>query len=241
MPPSSSEIRFVYFDLGNVLVAFDRRLACQNVANLFAGDASHVDNFLNIQGLQNKLESGQINEPDFAATVRQQMRAAAADGVDTTAFDNVGDEAILTAISDMFTPIESMRDVLRAVRQTGMPIGILSNTCNAHWSWVNSQAYSVLEGPFEVCVVSHEVQSMKPDRLIYETAADHAGKIANASPETILFLDDREENVLAAREHGWHAEVCLGGEEAEQVLLEYGVLPDKVLRNENSLEAAPRS
>ncbi|MCM2371013.1 HAD family hydrolase [Aporhodopirellula aestuarii] len=241
MPSSPAVIRFVYFDLGNVLVAFDRQLACQNVANLFAGDVEHVDEFLHIHGLQNELECGRISEQEFAATVRAKMLAAASDENLSATIAQIADQAILTAISDMFSPIESMRELLRSIRQSGIPVGILSNTCNAHWSWVHSQSYPVLEGPFDVCVVSHEVGAMKPDRLIYETATRRVSEFANVVPEEILFLDDKEENVLAARDHGWRAEVCFGGEEAEQVLLDYGVLANKVTRCETGLEAAPRS
>lgn len=241
MSMNDTKIRFVYFDLGNVLVSFNRQRACEKVAALFAGDAAHVDRILNVDGLQNQLETGLISDPEFSAIVREKMRAAADSSVDTETFAAVTDEEVLIAISDMFTPIESMRDVLRDVRKTGIPIGILSNTCNAHWSWIHSQSYRVLEGPFDVCVLSYEERSMKPDRVIYDAAAGHAHRIANATPETILFLDDKEENVHAARQLGWQAEVCFGGDEAKQVLMDYGVLPNHATQNQTSLEAAPRS
>jgi len=219
----SGRIRFVYFDLGNVLVSFDRELVCRNLAGLFSGDERFVDEMLHVGGLQNDLESGRVSESQFAEIIRTKMSTAMCGELGETP-PLVDDASILRAISDMFTPIESMRAVLASVRDAGFPIGILSNTCNAHWSWVNSQSYGVLEGPFDVCVVSHEVKSMKPDRLIYETAESHAKEIAGASPEQILFLDDREENVLAARQYGWNAEVCLGGQAAHDVLVRHGVL-----------------
>jgi putative hydrolase of the HAD superfamily len=220
MPALYTPIRFVYFDLGNVLVAFDRNIACRNVAKLFAGDPAWVDEILHTGGLQNDLESGRVSEAEFADRLRVRMATYAG----KEALLSPSDADLLHAISDMFTPIDSMRSVLQNVRSQGIRIGILSNTCNAHWSWVQSQAYGVLEGPFDICVVSHEVRCMKPDRFIYETATEHAARISNALPEQILFLDDREENVLAAREHGWQAEVCLGGAAAEQVLINYNVL-----------------
>lgn len=236
MPLSLPTIRFVYFDLGNVLVSFDRAIACRNVANLFAGDERFVDEILHIEGLQDDLESGRVSESEFAAIVRAKMSSAMTHGSCGKSGDaavpakderavEVEDEAILRAISDMFTPIESMRDVLAGVRRSGVRLGILSNTCNAHWSWVNSQSYAVLEGPFDVCVVSHEVKSMKPDAKIYQTAEFHAKQIAGAAAKEILFLDDREENVIAARQLGWNAEVCWGGQAAHDVLVRYRVLP----------------
>ena len=67
---------------------------------------------------------------------------------------------------------------------------------------------------------------MKPDRMIYEVAEARARDINQAKPDEILFVDDREENVMAARQYGWNAEVCWGGATAEEVLVRYGVLPE---------------
>lgn len=226
---TSTPIRFVYFDLGNILVAFQREAAAHNVASLFhtqpsAVERAFADEVMHDTGLQNKLETGLVSEADFA----NALRDAFPDPVNP-----VDDAMVMQAISDMFTPIESMKDVLSRVRQTGMPIGILSNTCHAHWSWVNSQSYGVLEGPFDVVVVSYEARSMKPDRLIYDVAEKRAAELSGAKPEEILFIDDREENVLAAREFGWNAEIGWGGPTAEEVLVRYGVLSECCLVNEN--------
>ncbi|WP_146575692.1 HAD family hydrolase [Neorhodopirellula pilleata] len=219
---TSTPIRFVYFDLGNILVAFDREVAARNVAELFHANPTEVElafvnEIMHDSGLQNQLETGLVSEAEFAEAIRKSFPGT---------MDPIDDAAILRAISDMFTPIETMTDVLGRVRQTGMPIGILSNTCQAHWSWVRSQSYGVLQGPFDVEVVSYEARSMKPDRMIYEVAEARARDINQAKPEEILFVDDREENVMAARQYGWNAEVCWGGATAEEVLVRYGVLPE---------------
>jgi putative hydrolase of the HAD superfamily len=50
-------------------------------------------------------------------------------------------------------------------------------------------------------VYSHEVGLCKPDPRIYALAAERLG----VRPEEIVFLDDVEINVAAAREAGWHA------------------------------------
>lgn len=227
---TSTPIRFVYFDLGNILVAFERDAAARNVAGLFldepkADDLELINEVMHDSGLQNALETGLVSEADFADALRKSFPHTS---------KQVDDAMIMRAISDMFTPIEAMKNVLVRVRQTGMPIGILSNTCRAHWSWVNSQSYGVLEGPFDVEVVSYEAKSMKPDRVIYDIAEKRAAELNGATPEQILFVDDREENVSAARTFGWNSEVCWGGTTAEQVLVRYGVLSECLLVNENA-------
>lgn len=219
-------IRFIYFDLGNILVSFDRNHASDNVADLFGGTREASDEILHTGGLQNRLETGLITEEEFA----QAVRDAYATLVEPRGLVATGD--IMRAISDMFTPIESMVAVLQSLRDASVPIGILSNTCEAHWKWVNGRGWDVMSGPFDVQVVSYEARSMKPDRVIYETAmklaserlaierSDHDDD--RLRPEEILFVDDRQENVDAARSHGWTAEVCLGGEPAIDVLRRHG-------------------
>lgn len=232
---SSSSIRFVYFDLGNILVSFNRETASRNVARLFvkntnaeptSEEIAKADDLMHPSGLQNKLETGTISEAEFAIVMRAGYPERTRD---------VDDASIMRAISDMFTPIHEMTEVLQRVRQTKIPIGVLSNTCGAHWNWVNSQSFPVMEGPFDVQVVSYEAESMKPDRVIYEVAEKRASEFVSSrsgealDPRQVLFVDDRDENIEAARGFGWNAEVCLGGFGVEKVLVNYGVLSECLL------------
>lgn len=54
---------------------------------------------------------------------------------------------------------------------------------------------------FSVIIDSSSVHAVKPDRQIYEIATKQAG----VKPEEIAFVDDKEENVIAARNYGWTA------------------------------------
>ncbi|WP_404307390.1 HAD family hydrolase [Neorhodopirellula lusitana] len=230
---TASQIRFVFFDLGNILVSFERERSFRNLTSLFEAESGYVDSngntvaanvkadeVLNQHELHNQLETGLISEAEFVQSIRD--RFAPVTGTDD-------DQAILRAISDMFTPIETMQGVLSRVRESGLPIGILSNTCDAHWSWINQQSYNVMEGPFDHIVLSYEAKSMKPDHAIYIEAETHAARISGAQPNEILFLDDREENVAAALDRGWNAEVCWGGPTAEAALVRHGVLSHQLL------------
>jgi len=205
-------VRFVYFDLGNILVSFDRNRVCVAVADLFGVTTRRADEVLHRGGLQEDLEWGRIDEVEFSRRLHDRFLA---DGTrlltdQTASRPDVPLAKIRQAISDMFAPIEAMSDVVRQVRRLGLPVGILSNTCQAHWDWVLAQQWDVLAEPFEVAVLSFQVKSMKPDATIYEYAERHAREIAGARPEQILFVDDRTENVEAARRRGWRSEVCRG-------------------------------
>ncbi|MEM6468200.1 MAG: HAD family phosphatase [Planctomycetota bacterium] len=201
------KIEFVFFDLGNVLIEFNPQVACRNVSELtglsMGTTEAHLFEGVNRQpGLQQRYETGQIDEEEYADAVREL-----ASGDWTT-------DQLMLAISDMFTPIESMSEVIAEVRSCVPRIGLLSNTCPAHWKFVRRQPWRVSMVDFDVIILSFEARSMKPDAVIYEQAE----KAAAVRPGSILFLDDKEENVLAARERGWLAEQCLGGDQARDAL-----------------------
>ena len=79
---------------------------------------------------------------------------------------------------------------------------LLSNTNELHWSWITDRYAEALR-PFDRLLTSHECRLEKPDPAIYRLAIRETG----LPPEAHLFIDDIEENVLAAREVGMDAVV----------------------------------
>jgi epoxide hydrolase-like predicted phosphatase len=209
-----SRIKFVYFDLGNILVSFDPDVACQNIATLFGVSAEKAKAAVYDSGLEERYEHGELSEAGLLAEVRREL------GGDASSGEDVDLQAFLDALGDMFTPIASMQRTVKRVREAGYHTGVLSNTCFAHWDWVSRQNWPVMEGPFEAFVLSYEVGAMKPDAKIYEAAEKAAGVAANE----ILFVDDRQENVEAATKRGWHAAQCFGGAELEDQLRRFNVI-----------------
>lgn len=220
-----SAIRFVFFDLGNVLVSFDPSIACENVARIFGVTAGVAERVIYGDGLQQRLERGELDGEEFATAVRRGIAGRRPPAPGRSALVAGGDPgriataAILAAISDMFTPIDVMGPAIESLRRRGTRLGILSNTCHAHWDWVCRQAYPVLSGRFDCHVLSYRERAMKPDGAIFEAAE----RAADVSPGEILFLDDRPENVAAAADRGWRAQACRGGPEAIAVLRRFGL------------------
>lgn len=204
-------IEFVYFDLGNILLSFDPRLACQGLAQLMNTTPVAARQALYDSGLEERYEHGEVTSDQFATELRNCFGRSESE---------VSDAAVIESVSNMFTPVESMVGVLDSVRAAGYRVGLLSNTCVGHWSWIEQQQFRVMDFSFDATVLSFEVGSMKPDRRIYEFAKDSAAVSAAA----ILFLDDKAENVAAARSFGWNAAQCLGGDQAIEALQEFRVL-----------------
>jgi HAD superfamily hydrolase (TIGR01509 family) len=209
----NGRIEFVYFDLGNVLISFDPEIASRNLADRFAVSVRLAHHALYSSGLQDRFEHGAVSREQYAGSLRRQLGRSESE---------MPTSGILDAISDMFTPIESMRGVLRSVRQRGYRVGLLSNTCDAHWDWIMRQKYAVTDFSFDATVLSFRVGAMKPNHAIYR-AAETAASVPS---DRILFLDDKPENVAAASSRNWKAVRCFGGQEAIGALQAFRVLGD---------------
>jgi putative hydrolase of the HAD superfamily len=85
------------------------------------------------------------------------------------------------------------------LRLAGMKTAILSNMGDAVRAAIE-QGCPWVHG-FDVRVWSHEIGCTKPDPRIYQHALEQLG----TEPDQALFLDDREENVTAARQCGMQA------------------------------------
>ena len=132
MTDSSGEtkIEFVYFDLGNMLLSFDPMIACANVSNLFDVSADKVHEAVYETEQQTRYEHGELSGEEFASSIREQLGRN---------IEQMPTPRLLDALSDMFAPIESMQQIVHQVQLTGIPFGILSNTCAAHWDWIGRQ------------------------------------------------------------------------------------------------------
>jgi len=101
--------------------------------------------------------------------------------------------------SSVFLPGLMVSEELLAVLKRNYPLILVSNTNEAHFEFVRSK-YRVVDY-FDHHILSYKVGSLKPDRKIFERAI----AAANRPPQALFFIDDREENIIAARELGINA------------------------------------
>lgn len=179
---------FIYFDMGNVLLPFDRDRQWRQLAEVSGVSAERVREVL--EGpIHDAVESGEITTRDGyerfceATGTRPDMAEAQRAG------------------NDIFWVNHSILPLLCQLRRAGHRMGILSNTSESHWQFICDRRYRILPAYFEISVLSYEVGVMKPAAKIYEAAIEAAGVPA----EKIFFMDDREENVTGAIECGMDA------------------------------------
>ncbi len=183
MPP-----KFLYFDLGNVLINFSVEQMLGQMAAAAEITSEAVRETIFAGGLMHRHETGRLSTREFyeafcaAAGVRPdygQLVAAAAD------------------IFDLNLP---MLPLAAQLQQAGYPMGVLSNTCETHWEHCFRRYRIVTEG-FRVYVLSHRIGALKPDPVIYRAAAELAG----CAPAEIFFVDDIAGHVAGARAVGFDA------------------------------------
>ena len=87
--------------------------------------------------------------------------------------------------------------ILRAVRGAGWPAWALSNFASDTFA-IAQKRFPVLT-EFDGLVVSGDEQTIKPESEIYEILEKRSG----FSGADVFFIDDKAENIAAARDRGW--------------------------------------
>ncbi|MDA0970172.1 MAG: HAD-IA family hydrolase [Planctomycetota bacterium] len=198
---------FIYLDLGRVVVDFDHTLAWQKVAAITGLAEADIEQFFTADDRPRRIETGLLAWDTLHA---EFVRAMAVE---------VDVDALARAAGDIFTLRVEMLPVIAAIERAGVPLGILSNTCDIHWQHLLRCRYGILPGGIGPLVLSYEVGAMKPHPSIYEAAVAKAGVPA----DRIFFCDDIPAHVEAARAAGWDAEVFTGARQLVEQLASRGV------------------
>lgn len=179
--------RFVYFDLGNVLVKFDHAIATRQLSELTGRTLSASQYALYDSGLEIRYETGLLNSAEFVAEINRQLDC------------DCSEASVLEAVSAIFEPNDEILAALEHVRLSGVKIGLLSNTCEGHWQWLKRRQWPTVEGWFDPIVLSYEAKLMKPAPAIYQYCEQRCGRKGSQ----IFFTDDRSDNIEAASAQGW--------------------------------------
>lgn len=181
-------IEFIYFDLGNVLISFDHSRAWQKIAGLTGILPERTEQILFDSGLQIQYEKGEVSTEEFHRFFCEQAKV------------NISIEDLCFAASDIFEPLDDSIQLLQTLNHAGHRLGLLSNTCDCHWRFLlDDVRFKFLHSSFEHTILSFVEGHVKPGADIYRIAA----KQAKCDPESILFIDDKQENVKAAQSFGF--------------------------------------
>ena len=197
----------VVFDIGNVLLRWDRR----NLYRKAFDDEARMERFL-ATALDMDFVCHTDTAPDFAAAVEARAKA----------FPEFADALRLFHrrwIETLGGPIEENVALMRRLRASGKPVYALSNFASETFALAERE-YDFLS-EFDDRVISGHVGVVKPDPRIYEILFKRVGR----RPGELLFIDDFLANVRAAEELGMATIHFRPGVDLESELKARGALP----------------
>lgn len=203
---NKAEIKAVVFDVGNVLIDWDPK----HMYRKYIEDEIFLDKFLaEVCHYEWNLEQdrGRL----WADAVAQKIAEFPEHEDLIRAYDERWEEMVTG-------PIQGSVDILMQLKNSGMPLYAITNFSREKWD-IAQQVFPFLN-VFDGVTVSADVKLLKPDPVIYQ----HFLKTYALDPSTLLFVDDRIENVQAARDCGFHAVQFFTPEKFAEDLKEYGVL-----------------
>jgi putative hydrolase of the HAD superfamily len=185
-------IRAALFDIGNVVLFFSHERMCRQLAEAFGIAEPTVRAEIFDSGFASLYDRGLVTTEELWCRLR------------AVATRQAGLEEARQAAADIFELNEEIVPVLRALRDHGVRLVVLSNTCEVHAS--HFLEHFPVRALFDELVLSHEVGASKPDPVIFERAVEVAGCAAGEC----FYTDDIEAYVAAARELGVDSELFVG-------------------------------
>ncbi len=175
----------VIFDLGKVLVDFDFTRFARQIEPHCDWSAERIMAEIVNDPMLVEYESGHVDSETFFERVQKRVGYR-------ESYETFGRQ-----FGEIFTELAEMGELQARVKAAGIPIYAFSNT--------NELAIRILKRyafwpRFEDVVLSFEHGGLKPEAKLYDVVEQRVGRKGDA----LLFIDDRAENIEAARERGWH-------------------------------------
>ena len=176
------EIKFVYFDIGNVFHTFEHLF--EKVAKDFGKKPDDFGDMFD--KYSDQITDGKINAKKLWKYCCQELNIKNGENYDFAK----------AWVSD-YKLIPEMHELAKRIAQK-YRVGLLSN------HYIGAYSETVKQGmipdlKYDSVVVSSEVHCKKPEPGIYKIAQDRAG----VKTGEIFFIDDKKENLFAAIEFGW--------------------------------------
>jgi putative hydrolase of the HAD superfamily len=179
-------IKAILWDFSGVLLTPKKDLGQDHISQLIGIPTETLARYFNGE-LNSQVDLGEVTSDAFYRSIFKEQNL---------------DEGLVPRYYDLFeqafelnTPILSM---IRSLRKK-LKIGLLSNYSDRLRPLLE-QEYNIAD-LFDDMVISCEVHLLKPDERIYHTALDRLDVL----PHESIFVDDRIENIVGARQVGMHA------------------------------------
>lgn len=181
----------VIFDIGNVLIEwqpekfYDRVIGEDRRHAFFAA--------IDLHGMNDRVDRGE----NFKSVIEDVAEANPDWADEVMMWHDRWIDMAAPAIDDSVT-------ILRALRRADVPVFALSNFGIETFE-IGVENYPFLE-EFDRRYISGHMGVTKPDPAIYQMVEEDCG----IAPDRLLFTDDRDENIEAARVRGWQTHLFDG-------------------------------
>lgn len=184
-------IKHIIFDLGNVLLNIDPLLTDKALRELNIPDFDKVYSNLNEKNIFHDLETNTISPRQFIDSIREASGLA------------LEDFQIIDAWNALLLDFPLRRLQILQQLQLHYDLVLLSNTNEIHEEYFNKVLHKAHGIPnigvfFDKVYYSHRVGMRKPNPAIFQRVIDDC----DFKPEHTLFIDDLEQNTLAAESLG---------------------------------------
>ena len=202
----------ILFDLGNVLVRLDYSLWKSKMKELFK-NPEFVDSE-EYHLICDKYMMGKLSTVLFLNAIIKVSK------------DDVQALDVINAWNSLIIELPDTRIKLLEVLKSRYDLFLLSNNCELHVAYSERSFVQKKSLPdyndqyFLRTFYSHEMGMIKPNPDIFQ----HVLNVANIDPETCLFVDDIEENVLAAKNLGFKVLHLTKFDQLDQTLIELGII-----------------
>lgn len=199
-------IKNVIFDMGNVLLTFDRDRFLDAV-NAHGEERQMLLNNVYLSVEWARMDRGSMTEAEAAASMCSHVPEHLHEKV----------HLLVDKWDRPIIPVPGMKELVRELKEAGYGVYLLSNASyrqHEYWPRVPGNEY------FDGTLVSADVKLVKPEREIYELMM----KEFNLIPDECVFIDDSTLNIEGAERVGIHGIVFHGSaEEAREKLRALGV------------------
>ena len=173
-------IRNIVFDMGQVLIRFDRDLFIRRLG-VGEEDARLLKREVYLSREWAQMDWGAVTDEQASASVCARLPERLHDAADR----------LVTMWDRPILPIEGMYELIEALKAAGYGIYLLSNaSVRQHDYWPRVPCAKFFDGT----LISCDVGSIKPERAIYEAFLQKFGLRA----EQCYFVDDQAANVEGA-------------------------------------------
>ncbi len=200
-------VKAIIFDLGNVLINFDHRIAVRKISPLCVKTEEEIFNFFFDSPLTGLFEEGMIEPGEFFSGVKKALKL------------NIDYEAFLPVWNGIFFLTASNRSVYRLAKalRKNYRLALLSNINTLHFDYLKDN-FPVFD-PFHNLLLSFQMKLKKPDVRIYKKALAALG----VQPQETFYTDDRPELIESAGRLGIQGFVFRGVEQLKNDLMDAGI------------------